>query len=974
MKLNTINWKQKFLSDWYETFIVICIVFAISLFINPLKGVGISEWDRTFSPALLDGISINKRITHFYLLFLIAFPVLFITVSIGIKSFLFKFPHKKNDLFFISCFLLILTFSAYFNHSSKDFLVVSCLFVFTIFTMFSLFGNEKIVDFSFFTKNILLLITLIVSINIFTNFRKIYPTFGIACFLLILQELVFQIRYKRNKSKSFFQILPFVLMWMPAFCFILLETCYFFIEKGFSLQNYRSYIIYLSILIIFAIIILFKIINIKNNSIKAFGYVGALISLVCVSYFYGNYHFIFDYKDYANLYELGNRTVAADTFFHGKLPIIDYFSAHALSDVWTSLIYSFLHNDFQGILVDPYSGLKNIVAFLALFYIVKNIFSLKINSKNHELDFSIAYIILFPALVTGIKWLSVCIIVISALIYLQKKNTIKSNYIFWLSVIISSLHTYDEGISLSLGCISSVIITAIITNNWNYLKRFITSGIITGLVLLGIYTNYCLVNVLDPISRFKEWLSVSLGSTSSWATSSFGDENSFSFFIAYFLVPITVLVVSSIIIIKFYKTKHNPLLFTLVLAFSITEMFYIPRTIVFHNLMVCRGITGVLMNYIHWTLALFALFLCSEKFVLQRFKNLVFIFIMFITITLEGAFVTNQMPNSFSSLAGKSIESSKEWKIGYHNVENKRIIYEEKTEKLVNKFKFVLNTLLEKNQTFLDFANVTSMYLLTERNRPAYVGQLPSLLTDLYSQEQFLQKISEYDCPVAILGTTSHSYLQQMIGIPHNIRYYKIAEYIYKNYRPIIGFDEIAVWCKKDLFDKYINIIKSSNILANKEFALIDYGYDLSTELKDDRNISGYEHFHSYNLKQLPYIWANNDIYQAVSRAKIAKLKKVVSDKQHFTFEGSKYISSEKGNYLFMKIEAKSNTLTSLKLSDSNNKCTTYEYKFFIKKEVNNYLIRISQDYFWYAYNIDTFNFTNTSDIKISDIQILSGD
>lgn len=974
MNISISNLKQRFPSDWYEIFISGCIVFAISLFLNPLEGIEISVWDRTFSPALLDGISISKRIANFYILFLCALPTIFFGVSIGIRYYLRNFPQKKEELFFISCFMLLLTLSAYFNHASKDVSVICILFVLANFVVVSFYDKDNFADFSFFTKSLLLLLTLTVSINIFTIFRHIYPAFGISCVVLIGYEFCCFICYRKKKALPVINTIPYVLMWIPTISFISLEVIYLLIEKGWLIQNYRPYVV--SSCLLYAITAEIVLIAKRTNNSKQFGYIGAIASFVCIAYFQGKYQFVFDYRDYPNIYELGNHAVAADTFFRGKLPIIDYFSAHALGDVWSGLLYAFIHNDFKGILVNPYYGLTSIVAFFALFYIIRAVFSEAHNIQNKELDFAILYILLFPALVTGIKWISVCIVVIAALIHLQKKNTFKSNYIFWISVLISSLHTYDEGISLSFGCIIAVLITAVITKSWGNLKRFVSSGVISGFILSGIFIIYCLATDLDPISRFKEWMSVSVGSSSSWATTSFGDESSFAFFIAYFLVPIIVISEITITVINFCKTKYNQLLFALVLAFSITELFYIPRTIVYHNLMVCRGITGVLMNYIHWTLALFALYFCSRKLSSLRKKCLVFIFVMFTTITLEGAFVTNYLPNSKASLAGKAIENSKEWGISNHNkddIKTSRIVYEKKTLELVGSFNTVFDTLLNDKQTFLDFANVTSMYLLTGRERPAYVGQMPSLLTDLYSQEQFLKEIAEYDCPLAVLGTTVQSYLQQMIGIPHNIRYYKIAEYIYRNYRPLVKFDEIAVWCKKDLYTQYSNIIRTSQALSPKNFSLIDYGYDFTSD-SNEKNKREYKPFHSFNLKMLPYIWANNDKYNAVSLQKISDLNKSNEDKQVYRFSGSKHIDKKNGNYLLMKIKAETNTMTSINIYDSNNKGASYTYDFSIIKGENNYLIRISQDYFWHAFNVDTVEFSNSSEVNISDIRLLIGD
>ena len=41
----------------------------VSYYINPLVHVELAEWNRTFCTAVLAGISIDKRISHFYFFF-----------------------------------------------------------------------------------------------------------------------------------------------------------------------------------------------------------------------------------------------------------------------------------------------------------------------------------------------------------------------------------------------------------------------------------------------------------------------------------------------------------------------------------------------------------------------------------------------------------------------------------------------------------------------------------------------------------------------------------------------------------------------------------------------------------------------------------------------------------------------------------------------------------------------------------------
>ena len=55
-------------------FIAFVITLAIAYYINPLSGVDLVEWNRTFSTAILSGISIDARIGNFYKLFFLYLP------------------------------------------------------------------------------------------------------------------------------------------------------------------------------------------------------------------------------------------------------------------------------------------------------------------------------------------------------------------------------------------------------------------------------------------------------------------------------------------------------------------------------------------------------------------------------------------------------------------------------------------------------------------------------------------------------------------------------------------------------------------------------------------------------------------------------------------------------------------------------------------------------------------------------------
>ena len=55
-------------------------MLAICYYVNPLNNVELKNWNRTFCSAVFSGISIDKRINQFYLLFLVFVPLIFVAV------------------------------------------------------------------------------------------------------------------------------------------------------------------------------------------------------------------------------------------------------------------------------------------------------------------------------------------------------------------------------------------------------------------------------------------------------------------------------------------------------------------------------------------------------------------------------------------------------------------------------------------------------------------------------------------------------------------------------------------------------------------------------------------------------------------------------------------------------------------------------------------------------------------------------
>ena len=816
--------------DKQTVFLSLGILLTVSYYLDPLSRTDIFEWDRTFSTAVISGISINNRIGNFYLLFLVYLPAAFLVLLISL-SYLFKYRDKYKEIFSKYCVLTVVTaiISLISRYSVATNPLIKTVIVFWfLLVIVAIIDRKCTLEFQDIVLCFLSFICIVLLASMLLSIQS-YNIILILASAIVLFGTFFLI--KVSFLKDYILLLKnflYLMMWMPALMRLELEIIYILTGKGHEIQSYFSIIAISSLaFVLLFFVIAFFTSRLKRN-VTEIGYIGFILSIGMLAFFSYNYQYTWSYGSYADIYEIANGTVAADTVRFGKLPIIDYFSAHALDDVLTRIIYCLINGDVKGVLVDPYRGMANTLALIIVYSITKKLFD------KHS---AVLYVVLFPGLITSIKWTSVCCLSFAALVYICKERNIKRYILFWISLLFSAFFVYDEGISIGIACILAFLLFSFINKRWKDMLKFLCCGMGIGICALFVFLGLCFAKGIPAVSRIREWLSVSLESSSSWATADFGDSTSFAFFISYFLVPVTAVLLLVFVVVKYIKHRSHEVIVHLTVAFSITEILYITRTIVYHNLAVCSGWTGVLLNFIHWTVSLYVLLLFTEKEKTYNIRLLGWQVSMMAVILIEGTAVTTNWPTVNSSVLYRAISSSESWELSNSVTENigkERVVFDNVSANLVKQYKDVFDTLLTDNQTFLDFANVTSIYFLTDRKRPCYVSQTPSLLTDLYSQDCFFEQIEEYDCPLAIVGTTEGFYLSRMAGVPHNIRYYRIAEYIYNNYRPLVGFSEVAIWCKIDNYERYKKILEDANF-SERGYRILDYGYDFTTELLDEK-------------------------------------------------------------------------------------------------------------------------------------------
>ncbi len=964
--------KEKFLDSVYNVTLVLSVPLLISYILR--YPVGSLEIRNNFfvisliisQVLLIPLIVIGKKfnfsehfISFIFLLFIVLSTILGVVFNGEIGFFI--------SCLISACFIYLHKNDVYKNILYTNFVIKTENAVKRVINKIQTIGNLLYKNvLKFLTKNKLSYNTiyfLIAFISVTCTFMifsgiPIVPSFIIVFFIFKIFGFI-NCKYNIDKDLVITKNALAFIMCIPVAASILIEVFYSVNQKGVYIESFQ-YILQVYIIIGVVLSILLAV-YFKNKNFEKFGYIAGVIGVLFINTFIAPYQEVIEYISYANIYELANESISIKSLQNGSIPIIDYFSAHALSDVWTKLIYGFTHpNTAYSYITKIYYNLNWLITALALFVILVKLFNI---------EFASLFVIFCPSTITGHIFACINFINILALLYVLKRPNLKSYFLFWLIILLGGVFKYDNGILLGLACIFTFILLKLSDKRFSDIGKFILSGFVTSICALVLYLIYCNTHEINAVSRLSEWISLSINSTPTWAMETMGKPYSLAFLFCYFIVPSCAIFALMYVYYLYYKTKEHKLLTTLIITFSIGQLLFIPRGIIYHNLFICGGRSGVLLNFWIWTTSLCILLFLENKYKIKNIAQKYFIWLFTLCTAIAiSSIILLKSPVHLRHIVLKNVLKSCQNVHRYiqkEKINNQpRIILSEDTRLFVQDFIDIFDILLKKDETFIDFANVTSLYEFTGRKKLFYAAQTPSLLTDLHSQNLYLQEISEYKHPLVIIGIKNDLFIRTMAKVEHTIRYYTIAEYIYRKYRPLITISDFAIWADKNTYEKYYNLLKEQPKYKNK---LIDYGYDFGAGEEGEDN-------HNFNIKLLPFIWANYDKYNA-------KNNSVLQEAQHdgsnvYKFSGSKNVDKTDGNYILIEGTNNSKIKTSVfvKLYDSLKKDICYQYQFEVPTGSNKFLIRVSTDYFWYAYNINTIEFESQNRFVIKSVKILKGD
>jgi hypothetical protein len=323
--------------------------------------------------------------------------------------------------------------------------------------------------------------------------------------------------------------------------------------------------------------------------------------------------------------------------------------------------------------------------------------------------------------------------------------------------------------------------------------------------------------------------------------------------------------------------------------------------------------------------------------------------------------------------------------------ENKRVdrvILDDNLSEYVYKYKIILDTLLDGDETFVDFMNKSLLYSLLGKKSPVYVSQSPLQLSGEYTQLEYIKEIE--GTPVVLMPIDPENWRlsNSLDTISNTYRYYMVSEYIYQKYIPLCKFaEEYAVWCLPEKYGEYKNKIEK----LKEEFdaiSFISYGYDGPFAENDEEGAEAYKYIngiHSTNLAFLPGIWARFDELKSINNKTVCECinkdglyllgKKLIDHssrgnyiKLHATYDGN----DKEGKYNDDDEYANATLILGLyKNGVFEEKC---RYLFNVEEGDYDYLIRSSTDYYWYLGYINAVKIESSEHFRNIKITILEGD
>lgn len=519
-------------------------------------------------------------------------------------------------------------------------------------------------------------------------------------------------------------------------------------------------------------------------------------------------------------FEFANHGLSVDHFFrYGKIPILETFDAHMLSNQIFAYLYGFL-NGYEPWAPFLYGSFLLIIINLVIFYLLKKFL-------NPYLAFTLC--LCFPILVIFPQRYIISGILALTLLNVLKNATKRNFYWFWISIIFLCLYQLDIGYPATIGSIVAYFSAKFFRKeSYEWKKLFTTFGITFGAFFV-LFLLLSFSKDINPYLRLKEFLTVAM-SNQNFTFMNLGNTDHGMFRILYYILPLVIIGLLALIYLKgiFSKNFLNRIkekeqsyaALVFFIFFSFFFLFNLTRGIVRHSFLFQNStiIAGT-----------FTLAIGSFIFIYKRKNNIALLLSIGILFFVLINFKAETLKNSFKSAFSEAVISkqfNQQFQPSYPFNGSRVTPGTDNAEP--EYLKSVLECILNKEETYFDFSSTNYYHALVGRINPLYINQTPILLNGDQAQDDALKTIKDQKINVVLMSKKDNQWFT-IDGIPIDFKYYILSEYIYKNFTPLVSLGKIDVYVAKDKKASFETILKNKKLLKNNsgssiiaDFSFID--------------------------------------------------------------------------------------------------------------------------------------------------------
>lgn len=629
-----------------------------------------------------------------------------------------------------------------------------------------------------------------------------------------------------------------------------------------------------------------------------------------------------------NIFEFGLTSAVVQQFFDfGKIPFVNIVSAHGFMDVYYEIFYSLL-NGYQPIDCFLWFWITAILIMLAGYFFFREL-----------TDGPIAFLLMIFLPLYGILTLNNFIILIAGLFFIRfwRDPQLKNYIILLIAIVFCFIWRAEAGVSAGLAflLIAAVLYFKILKNSPTQIWKtysgyiFVTAGI-SG-ICAGLYLALCLLTRTAPATAIQSVIQLYIVNDPVGTYAGLFTTYNAQVALEYAIFPLFGLGLV-LIFIWIALTRKDYLTPSLILiAFiAIATLFLSQRGVQRHSL-----IEGFATYY-------FPLLACSVSLIWFRSRKILSI-IFLILILGAGSFIAQYPLTPVQKDLTGNFFDFQTWE--HHEP---RIILQESDMDGLDHLTNYLNSTLQPNETYFDMSNLLLPYTLLRKD---YVPEGVQNLEQAgeWYQNDTIQRLEQNKNQMPIVVTGGW----QIDNVPNEMRTYRIAEYVYQNYRPIGHIDTFDIWLRDDLdSEKYVN----------------------SPLLVQDKSIN-----RNFDLKQLPYIWGTYDTMNPVSNQPVQNVlfngeMQVDSNTPAVFTNISPDLDKTSGNYILVNLKSSTAAEIQMRYGNSTGTPALMQFETLPSNEPQNYLIRVSAQWDWYSDQVSYVRLTSDVPVTLNKCEILKGD